>query len=216
MSVPGPVVGIILAGGLGTRMGGGDKPLVEVGGKPMLAYVIERFRPQVDRLVLNANGDPARFSAYGLPVIADSIEGYVGPLAGLLAGMRWTEANYPAAHFVVTAAADTPFFPADLVARLSQGCGKHEDMVAVAASGEGAQPVFSRWPVRLADELEAFLERGERKILGFADRFIRLNVPFDNIHLPSGEAVDPFFNVNTPEEAARAESIAAAIADVPA
>ena len=82
--------------------------------------------------------------------------------------------------------------------------------------GEGAQPVFSRWPVRLADELEAFLERGERKILGFADRFIRLNVPFDNIHLPSGEAVDPFFNVNTPEEAARAESIAAAIADVPA
>jgi molybdopterin-guanine dinucleotide biosynthesis protein A len=125
--------------------------------------------------------------------------------------MRWAAANVPTTHFVVTAAADTPFFPADLVVRLSQGCGKHEDMVAVAASGEGAQPVFARWPVRLADELEAYLGRGERKILGFADRFIRLNVPFDDIHLPDGEAVDPFFNVNTPEDAARAEKIAAAI-----
>ena len=206
------IAGLILAGGLGRRMGGGDKPLLPVGGMPMLARVIERLRPQVERLVLNANGDPARFAQYGLPVVADTIEGFAGPLAGILAGMRWSAANLPQARFMVSAAADTPFFPADLVARLGAGCGNYEDTIAIAASRAGVHPVFGLWPIALADDLENFLAAGESgKILTFADRHRRVNVPFDEIALPSGETVDPFFNVNTPEDAAKADEITRAL-----
>jgi len=208
----GPHAGLILAGGRGSRMGGGDKPLLPVGGRPMLAHVIERLRPQVERLVLNANGDPARFVQYGLPVVADTIEGFAGPLAGILAGMRWSAANLAEARFMVSAAADTPFFPTDLVARLAAGCGRYEDTIAIAASPAGAHPVFGLWPVALADDLEQFLATGESgKILAFADRHRRVNVPFDEIALPGGRTVDPFFNVNTPEDAAKAEHIAIAL-----
>jgi molybdopterin-guanine dinucleotide biosynthesis protein A len=207
-----PHAGVILAGGLGKRMGGGDKPLLALDGKPMLARVIERLAPQVERLVLNANGDPARFAAYGLPVVPDTIEGFAGPLAGILAGMRWAKANVPEGRFMVSAAADTPFFPSDLVARLSEGCGNDERTIALAASTGGTHPVFGLWPVALADELEAFLLNGEGgKILSFADRYLRLNVPFDDILLPDGSTADPFFNVNTPDDAARAKQIAAAL-----
>jgi molybdopterin-guanine dinucleotide biosynthesis protein A len=209
--------GVILAGGLGRRMGGGDKPLLTVGGKTMLAHVIERLRPQVEKMVLNANGDPARFSAYGLPVVPDTVEGFAGPLAGLHAGMRWSQANMPEARFIVSVAADTPFFPTDLVARLSACSGEDEGAIALAASGAGTHPVFGLWPVALADDLEQFLQSGESgKILAFADRYIRLNVPFDDLVLPNGHTVDPFFNVNTPEDAARAEEIAAALKGVAA
>ncbi len=207
-----PTAGVILAGGLGRRMGGGDKPLITLGGRPMLDRVIERLRPQVDRLILNANGDPARFAAYDLPVVPDAIEGFAGPLAGLHAGMHWAQANVPEARFVVTVAADTPFFPVDLVQRFQAAGGGAEDTIALAASRAGNHPVFGRWPLAVADALEAFLESGESgKILAFADRYIRLNVPFEEIGLPTGETVDPFFNVNTPEDAARAEEIAAAL-----
>lgn len=208
----GPHVGVILAGGTGTRMGVADKPLVTIGGRTMLALVIERFRPQVERLVLSANGDPARFSAFGLPVVPDLVPGFVGPLAGLHAGMRWSEANLPEARFIATVAADMPFVPRDFVARLSEGCGRDENTVALAASSAGTHPVCGLWPVKLADGLERLLRSGEStKVLAFADRFMRLNVPFDDIVLPGGERVDPFFNVNTPEEAGRAEAIAAAL-----
>jgi molybdopterin-guanine dinucleotide biosynthesis protein A len=207
-----PTGGVILAGGLGRRMGGGDKPLLQVGGMPMLERVIERLRPQVERLVLNANGDPVRFAQYGLPVVADTIAGFAGPLAGILAGMRWSASNLPQARFMISAAADTPFFPGDLVKRLAGGCGRYEDTIALAASGSGIHPVFGLWPVALADDLEQFLAKGESgKILVFVDRHRRVNVPFDEIALPDGEAVDPFFNVNTPEDAARAEEIATAL-----
>jgi molybdenum cofactor guanylyltransferase len=206
----GPHVGVILAGGQSSRMGGGDKPLGMLGGKPMLARVIERLAPQVERMVLSVKGDPARFSAYGLPTVNDLIG--EGPLAGLLAGMRWSEENLPEARFIASVAADTPFFPSDLVERLSEGCGRDENTVALAASTAGTHPVFGLWPVALADGLERFLNSGEHpKVLAFADRFMRLNVPFDDLVLPTGEAVDPFFNINTPEEAARAGAIVAAL-----
>jgi molybdopterin-guanine dinucleotide biosynthesis protein A len=212
-----PHAGVILAGGLGKRMGGGDKPLLELGGKPMLARVIERLAPQVERIILNANGDPARFAAYGLPIVPDTVPGFAGPLAGILAGMRWSKANLPDARFLLSVAADTPFFPPDLVVRLSEGCGNDERTIALAASTVGTHPVFGLWPVALADHLEAFLQGGEGgKILTFADRHLRLNVPFDDIVLPDGAAVDPFFNVNTPEDAARAEEIAAELEKIAA
>jgi molybdopterin-guanine dinucleotide biosynthesis protein A len=207
-----PHAGIVLAGGLGRRMGGGDKPLLELGGTPMLARVIERLSPQVERIVINANGDPERFARFGLPVVADTIEGFAGPLAGILAGMRWSQQNLPEARFLVSVAADTPFFPKDLVPRLAEGCGRDEQTIALAASGAGTHPVFGLWPVALADDLEAFLRSGEGgKILKFADRHLRLNVPFDDVVLPDGSAIDPFFNVNTPEDAKRAGEIAAAL-----
>jgi molybdenum cofactor guanylyltransferase len=207
-----PHAGIVLAGGLGRRMGGGDKPLLELRGTPMLARVIERLAPQVERIVINANGDPARFARYGLPVVPDTIDGFAGPLAGILAGMRWSRQNFPEGRFVVSVAADTPFFPNDLVLRLAEGCGRDERTIALAASPAGTHPVFGLWPVALADDLEAFLRSGEGgKILKFADRYLRLNVPFDDIVLPDGTAVDPFFNVNTPEDATRAEEIAAVL-----
>ncbi len=205
-------IGVILAGGLGKRMGGGDKPLVTLSGKPMLNRVIERLRPQVEQIVLNANGDPARFDAYDLPVIADTIDGFAGPLAGLLAGMRWVQTNAPDVRFLVTVAADTPFIPPNLVQQLADCGGDAADTVALAASPAGTHPVIGRWPVALADDLETFMTSGEHaKILIFADRYIRLNVPFDDIALPNGETIDPFFNVNTPEDAVEAEVAAAAI-----
>jgi molybdopterin-guanine dinucleotide biosynthesis protein A len=210
----GPVrdVGLILAGGLGTRMGVEDKPLVTLAGKPMLDRVIERLRPQVGKIVLSANGDPVRFAAYGLPVVADIVEGFAGPLAGLHAGMRWARQNRPEAKFIVSVASDTPFFPATLVPRLAACGAEAEDAIALAASPAGTHPVFGRWPIALVDDLEEFLKSGEHtKILAFVDRYIRLNVPFDDIELPDGETADPFFNVNTPEDAETAEKIAAAL-----
>lgn len=205
-------VGVILAGGRGTRMGGVDKPLLPINGRPMLSRVIDRLAPQVEGLVLSANGDPARFQSFGLPVVADTIEGFAGPLAGILAGMRWARANMPQAAFVVSAAADTPFFPPDLVARLSEGCGRDERTIALAASPAGTHPVFGLWPVALADEMETFLKSGQNgKVLAFADRYLRLNVPFDDLVLANGETVDPFFNVNTPEDAAVATAFATSI-----
>ncbi len=202
--------GVILAGGQARRMGGIDKPMVALAGKPMLERVVERLAPQVGELVINANGDPGRFAPFSLPVVADTIADQPGPLAGLLAGMRWAAIEAPEARFLVSVAADTPFFPHDLVARLSEGCGRDENTISLAASPAGTHPVFGLWPVAIADDLETFLQSGESgKILTFADRHLRINVPFDDIVLPDGTSVDPFFNVNTPEEAERAGVIAA-------
>jgi molybdopterin-guanine dinucleotide biosynthesis protein A len=208
-----PIAAVILAGGRATRMGGGDKPLKPLAGRPMLAHVIERLRPQVDAMVLNANGDPARFAEFGLPVVPDAVENYAGPLAGVLAGMRWAAEALPQARSVVSVAGDTPFFPTDLVERLAACCAVEDDIIAMAASFDGVHPVFGLWPVRLADELEAFLAEGRTgKILAFADRYTRINVPFEHLTIDHGE-VDPFFNVNTPEEAERAEAIARALGE---
>src|SRR3954470_14389743 len=140
MSEP-PVCGIILAGGLARRMGGGDKPLKEIAGKPILAHVIERLQPQCARLVLNANGDPARFASFGLPVIADDVADFPGPLAGILAGLEWMAANRPDATWMLSAAGDCPFLPRDLVARLHQARIVENAQLAVASSAGQSHPV---------------------------------------------------------------------------
>ena len=207
-----PIAGLILAGGLGRRMGGGDKPLITVGGRPMLGRVAELLAPQVDCLVINANGDPSRFTSFGLPVVPDTIEGFAGPLAGILAGMRWVQTYLPAARFMASVAADTPFFPPDLVRRLTEGGAGDQGTVALAASADGVHPVFGLWPVALAGDLETFMGTGATgKILAFVDRHRRVEVRFDPVPLHTGASVDPFFNVNTPEDAAHAHAIAEAL-----
>ena len=153
------VAGVLLAGGLSRRMGGGDKCLRELGGRPILAHIVERAAPQVDALVLNANGDAARFADFGLPVAADVVEGYAGPLAGVLTGLDWVADNAPGAAWVASFACDAPFFPADMVARLLAAVEASGADLACAVSGGRAHPVFGLWPVRLADDLRrAMLE----------------------------------------------------------
>lgn len=190
MSIP---HGVILAGGLARRMGGGDKGLLEVGGATILDRVIERMEPQVAELALNANGDAARFSGLGLPVVPDSVEGFAGPLAGILAGLEWAAGQ--GAEQVVTAAWDTPFLPFDLVSRLMSVHGT----IAIARTPDGAQPTFGLWPVSLRDDLRAALLSGTRKILAYTDLHGTAFAEFPETH-PA-----PFFNVNTPEDLIEAE-----------
>ena len=191
------IAGVILAGGRASRMGGGDKGLLLLGGRPILARVVERLAPQVEALALNANGDPARFAAWGLPVVGDSVAGHPGPLAGVLAGMDWAAAA--GAEAVVTAAADTPFFPVDLVARL-RAAGPFAMAATPGADGPERHPTFALWPVGLRDDLRAALGAGLRKVVAWSDPHGCATVVF-----PEAEA---FFNVNTPEDLARAEAMA--------
>jgi len=158
-----PGIGVLLAGGKSSRMGGADKSLLPLGGRPILAHVIERLEPQVADLVIVANGDLSRFAAFGLPVVADRVGGHAGPLAGIHAGIAWAKANRPDAKFVISAATDTPFLPTDLVSRFGVESGEHGETLAVARSEAGLHAVFGSWPVSLAGELEAALGRGERK-----------------------------------------------------
>ena len=188
-------VGVILAGGLATRMGGGDKGRLPLGGSTILGHVLDRFAPQVEALVLNANGDPERFGDLGLPVVADSVDGFAGPLSGVLAGLDWA-AERGASH-VVSVAADTPFLPCDLVPRLQLAGG---DLgLALAASPSGRQPTFGLWPVSLRDDLRAALAEGLRKVVLWTDRHGAGVAEF------ADDAA--FFNVNTPEDLARAEAM---------
>lgn len=202
------ITGLVLAGGLSRRMGGGDKGLLALGEKPMLAHVLERLGPQVGRIVLNANGDPARFAAFGLPVVADPIDGFVGPLAGVLAGLRWSAANAPDATHVASVSADAPFLPLDLVARLASAVRDRPTAIAVARSDGELHPVIGLWPVALADDLETALRDGVRKVLAWTDRHGTVPVDFEMLSA-GGRAIDPFFNANTPEELAEAAGILA-------
>lgn len=200
--------GCVLAGGLSRRMGGDEKSLKPLAGRPMLARVIERLAPQVGSIVINANGDPARFSSFALPVERDPVEGFAGPLAGILAGMRWAGRNAPRARWVVTVATDTPFFPADLVTRLVGAAGHHEAMIALAKSGERVHPVFGLWPVALADDLEtAVRDEDLRKVLVWVNRHPNVEVVFRG-PVVDGVEIDPFFNVNTPRDMDVAEALA--------
>lgn len=195
--------GVLLAGGLARRMGGGDKPLLRLQGRPLLDHAIARIRPQVCALVLNANGDPARFAQWGLPVIADPLPGHPGPLAGVLAGMRWTQANHPQCSDVLSVPTDTPFLPLDLVQRLREGRAARRLPIACAASGGRTHPVVALWPVSLADELESALLAGMRKIDAWTAQFGVAAVAFED------GGGDSFFNVNNPDELADAELLAA-------
>jgi len=199
------VAGVLLAGGLARRMGGGDKPLRTIGGRALLELVIERMRPQVAALVLNANGDPARFAAYDLPVVADSIPGYAGPLAGVLAGLDWAAENRPDCTLIVSAATDAPFLPRDLVARLVAGLQAKGADLACAASGGQAHPVIGLWPVRLREDLRhALVDEGIRKVDVWTARYRLATVAF------SDQPIDPFFNANRLEDLETAAALLAA------
>jgi molybdopterin-guanine dinucleotide biosynthesis protein A len=198
------IIGVLLAGGLARRMGGGDKPLRLLAGRPLLDHVIERLRPQVSGLVLNANGDPARFAAYGLPVVADSIPDYAGPLAGILAGLDWTAENHPDCPLIATVATDAPFLPRDLVGRMAEALSANQADLACAASGGQAHPVLGLWPVRLREDLRhAVVDEGLRKVDVWTARHQLAVVPF------ADRPVDPFFNANRPEDLDRAAALLA-------
>src|SRR5262245_11584738 len=174
-----PVTGVLLAGGQSRRMGGGDKGLLQLDGKSMLQHVIERLAPQVNALVLNANGDPGRFAGLGLPVVADPIAGYAGPLAGVLAGMRWALAHAPEHPFIVTAAGDAPLLPRNLVAGLL-AAADDGGRIALARSNGALHPVIGLWPVALAADLAEQLRGGLRKVLAWTDRHGTVGVDFAN------------------------------------
>jgi molybdopterin-guanine dinucleotide biosynthesis protein A len=189
------VVGLLLAGGQSRRMGGGDKALHLLGGAPLLDHVIERLAPQVEALVLNANGDPARFARFGLPMVSDSVPDFAGPLAGVLAGLDWAAAHREDCAFVVSVATDAPFLPHDLVARLAAARDEADADLACAASGGRSHPVFGLWPVRLREDLRrAVVEEGIRKVDQWTMRHRLVTVPF------ADRPVDPFFNANRPED----------------
>lgn len=204
-------LGIILAGGQATRMGGGDKALLDLGGAPLLSHVIDRLAPQVAGLALNANGDPARFAEFGLPVVPDSLQGFLGPLAGVLAGLDWAAGQ--GVDALVSVAADTPFFPCDLVPQLLLASeGQAHPLVLAATKGDAQtksksrsglirHPTFGLWPVALRDDLRKALQDGLKKVVLWTDRHNGREALF-----PS-DGLDPFFNVNTPEDLARAQAL---------
>lgn len=201
------IAGIILAGGLSRRMGGGDKPLRPLAGRSLLDHVATRLAPQVGALAINANGDPARLSSFGLPVAPDTIEGFAGPLAGILAGLEWAATNTSAKR-VASVAGDTPFFPQDLVRRLLEATSDETPAIAVATSGGRTHPTFALWPVDLAAALRAALvEAGERRVTAFIARHAHVEVDFAFPHV-AGLDYDPFFNINTPQDLAGAERLA--------
>jgi molybdopterin-guanine dinucleotide biosynthesis protein A len=195
--------GVLLAGGLARRMGGGDKPMRLIGGRSILERVIARLRPQCDGLVLNANGDPARFAAFGLPVIADTVQDFPGPLAGILAALDWAAAHHPDVGWILSAAADCPFLPRDLVARLQQARIAEGAELAVAASGGQSHPVIGLWSVALREQLRhALVVEDIRKIDRWTARHKLATVTW-----PS-KPLDPFFNANTMDDIAEAERLA--------
>ena len=200
------VAGVILAGGLSRRMGGGDKSLRVLDGRPLISHVIERVRRQAAPVAINANGDACRFSAFRLPIVPDATADFAGPLAGVLAGMRWVATTAPGARFIVTAACDTPFLPEDMVEKLMASTSGGQPCIALAASGGKTHPVSGLWPLALADDLALSLETGTRKVLHWAERHPNTIVEFAFADL-GGNTVDPFFNANTLEELAEAERL---------
>lgn len=196
------VLGVLLAGGLARRMGGGDKGLASLGGRPLMDRILERIRPQVSDSIINANGDAGRFAAYGLPVVADVIGDFSGPLAGVLTGMEWAAENAPGVKWVATFATDAPFVPLDLVERLVAAVGRDGAEMACAASAGRAHPVFGLWPVAKAGDLRrAMIEEDMRKIDLWTARYQLIEVDF------SSQPFDPFFNVNDKDNLAEAERL---------
>jgi molybdopterin-guanine dinucleotide biosynthesis protein A len=203
MIQPVPTLGIILAGGLARRMGGADKPLVQVQGQSMVARVVAKLRPQTAACVLNANGDPDRFAGVGLPVIADDLPGFPGPLAGVLAALDWCAMHRPDLSWAVSVAADQPFLPDDLVGRLHACRIRSGAALVQAGSGGRTHPVNALWPVDVRAELrQALVHDDMRKMGRIMERFGAATEWWD------ATAIDPFFNVNRPEDVAFAETLA--------
>lgn len=195
--------GLVLAGGLARRMGGGDKALIRVGAATILDRVLERLGPSCAGLILNANGDPARFGRFGLPVVADDVAGFAGPLAGILAGLDWVARHHPAIEWVVSAPGDCPFLPRDLVGRLHAARLAAGTPLACAQSGDWRHPVAGLWRVALRDDLRrALVDEGLRKIEIWTGRHGAALARWPT------EPVDPFFNVNTPDDVREAERLA--------
>ena len=199
------VAGIVLAGGRSNRMGGADKALLPLAGRQLLAHVIARLAPQVSDIVVSANGDLSRLASFGLPVVADSIADHPGPLAGVLAGLEWVAKNRPDIRSVVTIPTDTPFFPLDLVARFLAVPRRHPALL-VARSESGVHPVVGLWPVEIAPDLAKALAEGMRKVGDWTKLQCAIEVPFPQGEI-GGRKVDPFFNVNRPEDLAEAEAL---------
>jgi molybdenum cofactor guanylyltransferase len=198
-----PTLGLVLAGGLARRMGGGDKARMRIGGKTILDRVLTCLNPQCERVIINANGDPARFADTCLPVVADSVPDFAGPLAGILAGLDWAAAHAPGIEWLLSAPGDCPFLPKDLLKRLHQSRLAAGTPLACARSGEWRHPVVALWPVALREDLRrALTAEGLHKIEIWTGRHGIAIADWP------AEPVDPFFNVNTPEDAARAEKLA--------
>jgi molybdopterin-guanine dinucleotide biosynthesis protein A len=197
-------LGLILAGGLARRMGGGDKARIKIGNKTILQRVLGCLTPQCVRVIINANGDPARFADTGLPVVADSVPDFAGPLAGILAGLDWAAANVPQCDWIASAPGDCPFLPDNLVERLHEARSAAGTPLACARSGQWRHPVVALWPVALREDLRrALIDEGLHKIEIWTARHGVAIADWPD------KPIDPFFNVNTPEDAARAEELAA-------
>lgn len=200
------IAGVLLAGGLSRRMGGGDKSLRPLAGTPILGHVLARVRPQVGPLVLNVNGDPARFEEFGLPMAVDVIAGHAGPLAGILTGMEWAAEHAPDCAWLASFATDAPFLPGDLVARMFGAIADEGAEMACAASNGRSHPVFALWPVALRAVLRhALVDEDIRKIDAWTAQYKIATVEF--VATP----YDPFFNANRPEDFAEAERLLAEI-----
>jgi molybdopterin-guanine dinucleotide biosynthesis protein A len=197
------LLGVVLAGGKASRMGGGDKSLLPLAGRRVIDHVLERLQLQVSDLALNANGDPTRFTEFGLPIVADSVSEFPGPLAGVLAGLDW--AAEQGVDHILTVAADTPFFPMDLRSRLEQARVLQAKPIALAATQESGKlyrhPTFGLWPISLRDDLRQALATGMRKVVLWTDQHGAAETLF------SSDGYDPFFNINTPEDLVKAEAM---------
>jgi molybdenum cofactor guanylyltransferase len=202
-------LGLILAGGLARRMGGGDKARIRIGGITILGRVLACLQPQCGQIIINANGDPTRFADTGLPVVPDSIPDFAGPLAGILAGLDWAAANAPDVADIVSVPGDCPFLPVDLVERLEAARAAAKLPLACARSGDWRHPVVGLWPVALRDDLRrALVEEDLHKIEVWTARHGAAIADW------LAKPVDPFFNVNTPEDVVEAERIAAQHRDI--
>jgi len=192
------VLGCVLAGGQSRRMGGGDKSLLDVGGRSMLEIILARLSNQLPEIILNANGDPGRLAQFNLPVVADPVGEYAGPLAGVLAGLTHAREQNPDVTHVVSVAGDTPFFPTNLVERLCSSVPADKPVIALASSSSKLHPVFGLWPVALYDDLRTWLQTGQSgKVLAFVDRHDSVEVSFD---VDPATGLDPFFNANKPDD----------------
>jgi molybdopterin-guanine dinucleotide biosynthesis protein A len=203
-----PTLGLMLAGGLARRMGGGDKARIKIGGMTILQRVLACLTPQCSSVIINANGDPARFADTGLPVVADSVPDFAGPLAGILAGLDWAAQNVPTVEWLVSVPGDCPFLPKDVVSRLHDARAAANVPLACARSGEWRHPVVGLWPVKLREDLRhALVSEGLHKIELWTARH--------GIAIAEWPAApfDPFFNVNTPKDVAQAGAIAAKYSD---